>query len=227
MRSGATLIALVALAGMVLLLAFCDSGPDLDVRTFPLQHRSGYEAAELIAPYVFTDREGAPGQMSATSDAISVRESPDNLDKIARVLETFDVPVPALRLRFQLIEADSFREEDPAIAHVVTQLRELFRFQGYRLLGEAVVQVAGESGSAQEAEQRFLGTDEFFQVQVASRIQRAGSVRLDPVALWYGNSDRVLETSVTVNAGQTVVIGGSKAREGGRSFILTVTAESD
>ena len=118
----------MTLAAFCLALTACNRGPTLDVRTFQLQHRSGFEAAELISPYVYTDRETNPGAMSATGNAISVRETRDNLDKIARVLEEFDQPVPGLRLRFGLIEADSFQGSDPAIADVVQELRSLFRF---------------------------------------------------------------------------------------------------
>jgi len=225
-----TPILLVAVAFLALLGGRFWGGSasaSLDVRTFTLQHRSGYEAAELIQPYVFHDREGAAGSMSATPSAISVRETPDNLDRIARVLEEFDEPIPSFRLRFQLIEADSFRDADPAIAEVVGQLRDLFRFEGYRLLGEAIVSMAGETMDVQNASQQFLGTEEAFQVRVEARLIRAGTVRLDPVELWGGDRDRLLATSVTVSAGQTMVIGGAKARVGDRSFILTVKAESE
>ena len=204
----------------------CDSTPELDVQTFNLENRSGYEAAELIDPYIYGDREGAPGGMSALPNAISVRETPDNLEKIARVLAEFDQPIPPVRLRFQLIEADSFTEEDPAIAEVVQELRSLFRFEGYRLLGEALVTLAGGNMRTQEFTQRFLGTDETFQIRSAVYMERPGTVRLDPVQLWEGEGDTLLETSVNVSHGQTVVIGGGKARVGGRSFILTVSAES-
>jgi hypothetical protein len=218
---------LAILSASLAVLSGCNRGPNLDVRTFHLDYRSSAEASQLIAPYVYSDRETNPGAMSGTEDAISVRETPDNLDKIARVLEEFDQPIPDLRLRFQLIEADSFEGNDAAIAEVTDQLRSLFQFKGYRLLGEALVAVAGETWDQQETSQRFLGTSETFQVDVSARVQRPGVVRLDPIRLWRGGSDVMLETSVTVNAGQTLVIGGSKAREGERSYILTVTAEPE
>lgn len=221
------LVALVALLGLVAGRFWASEGsPRLDVRTFDLQHRSGYEAAELVHPYIFEDREAAPGALSATPNAISVRETPDNLDRIARVLADFDTPVPGLLLRFQLIEADSFRDPDPAIAGVVEELKGLFRFEGYRLLGEALVSVAGGSMEAGEFSQRFLGTDEVFQVTSEARVQRAGTVRMDPVQLWGGEHEILLETSVSVSAGQTLVIGGARANMEGRTLILTVTAES-
>lgn len=230
MNSRATpiLILVVALAAL-LAGRFWSSrgGPDLDVRTFNLEHRSGYEAAELVHPYVFSDREESPGSMSATPDAISVRETPDNLDRIARVLEAFDQPIPTLRLRFRLIEADSFREVDPEIADVVEELRSLFRFDGYRLLGEAMVSVAGGTMDRQGFSQRFMGSADVFQVRSEARLVKPGTVRLEPVQLWGGGNDNLLETSVTISAGQTVVIGGARARLGERSFILTATAETD
>jgi len=205
----------------------CERNPELDVRTFNLEHRSGYEAAQLIEPYVYGDREGAPGSMSALPTAISVRETPDNLERIARVLAEFDQAIPSIRLRFQLIEADSFTGEDPAIAEVVQELRTLFRFDGYRLLGEASVLVAGSTFDPHGVEQNFIGTDEYFLIQAEVSLERPGTVRVESIRLWKGHNDVILETSINVSAGQTIVIGGSKGNEGGRSFILTVKAESN
>jgi hypothetical protein len=207
---------------MPLLAWACDRAPELDIRTFNLQHRSGYEASEIIHPYVFDDREGASGAMSATADAISVRETPDNLDKIARVLEEFDRPLEEHRLRFQLIEADSFQDEDPEISNVVEELRDLFRFQGYRLLGEALVTVSGNG----EFRQRFLGPDEEFLVDASTEIRARGTVRLHEVRLW-GEGTPLMETTVNATRGQTVVIGGTRAQRSGRSFILSVRVEED
>lgn len=221
---------ILAVVAMIALVAVVARGwsraPELDVRTFNLEHRSGYEAAELVDPYIYRDREGAPGAMSVLPNALSLRETPDNLDKIARVLSEFDQPVPPVRLRFQLIEADSFQDPDPAIAEVVHELQSLFRFEGYRLLGEALVTLATGSEYEQRFQQRFLGTDELFTVEAAAQLFGPGGVRLSPVMLRRQFNDQLLETSVTVTKGQTVVIGGGKALEGGRSFILTVKAES-
>lgn len=217
----------VFLLGLTLGAGACSPTPQLEVRTFNLDHRSGYEAAELVEPYVFRDREGAPGNLSATPDAISVRETRDNLERIAQVLAAFDHPIPSVRLRFQLIEADSFQDADPAIAEVVQQLQDLFRFDGYRLLGEAMVSVGGGTMDRQEFSQRFLGTDEVFTIQAEAAAQRPGIVRLNELRLWQGSSDSLLETSVNVSSGQTVVIGGTRARVGERSFILTVSADTE
>lgn len=225
MRSFAR-VAILGLAGAFLL--GCGRNSELEVQTFNLEHRSGYEAAQLIDPYVYRDREGAPGTLSVLPNAISVRETPDNLARIARVLAEFDEPIPSVRLRFQLIQADSFQDEDPAIREVVEELRSLFRFQGYRLLGEALVTLDGGGGGPQDFEQRFFGVEESFMVQAEVSMDRPGTVRLQPVYLYQEDTgDRLLQTSVSVSMGQTVVIGGARALRGNESYILTVRGEAD
>ena len=206
----------------------------VDVETFALQHRSGYEAAELIEPYVFDDRADNPGTLSATQEAVTVRETRDNLEKISRVLEEFDVAIPGIRLYFQLIEADSFQDEDPSIAEVVEELRSLFRFQGYRLLGEAIVPVAGRYQGRQHFSQRFLGVEYPITVEAEAHVLSNGLVRLEPVVLsvpW----DDLMTATVNIQPGQTLVIGGTQGETeivdgrptGETTLVLTVRAERE
>ncbi len=217
----------LTLAFMVLLAAACDrlGSPNLDVQTFTLEHRSGYEAAELIEPYVFGDRQEAPGALNATHEALTVRETRDNLEKIGRVLEEFDQPIPGIRLRFQLIQADSFQERDPAIADVVDELESLFQFEGYRLLGEAIAPVAGGTMAGENFSQRFLGVGNPITVEARAFVTASGTVRLDPVQL----SDRfetLMEATVSITPGQTIVIGGTQTYRDQQSvLIMTVRAE--
>ena len=88
---------------------------------------------------------------------ITVRETADNLDRIARALAQFDRPQPGVRLRFKLIEADGVATRDPRIADVEAALRGLFRFRGYRLITDAVVN--GIAGT--EASQTLSGPDSY------------------------------------------------------------------
>ena len=44
-------------------------------------------------------------------------------------------------LTFHLIQADGFTDEDPEISDVVSELRKLFNFRGYRLLSTSVFNV--------------------------------------------------------------------------------------
>ena len=63
------------LATATLYVSACDryGQVQLEVRTFHLEHLRDYEAANLIEPYVYGDREGAPGAVSTIPGAITVR----------------------------------------------------------------------------------------------------------------------------------------------------------
>jgi len=201
------------------------SAPELETRTFALQHLEPHEARDLIRPYVWDDRAGAAGTMSAADNMISVRETRDNLDRIAAVLEEFDLPRPTVRLNFQLIEANGAAQGDPAIADVEAELRRLFRYEGYRLVNEAVV--GGMEGSHIE---QVVGTDwnEDGWIITAS----IGSVRVIDDSGWVQMEVGVrsptrgaFTTRVNARIGQTMVVGNAELMTGGGTLILTVRPE--
>lgn len=212
---------LLAIVGLGTLMA-C-TGSTLDTRTFELKHLRGGEASNIIDPYVFDDRPKAPGQMSFVDDAITVRETPDNLDKIARVLEQFDRPTPSVRLHFQIIQADGAARSDPAIAEVEGALRKLFRFRGYRLVGEAVVGGTEYSEASQEV------AGEGGPYLIIARIQEvrgsadSGVVRVE--ARLRAGAGGELQTTVSLRAGQTAVLGNARLSGAGGTVILAVKAE--
>jgi len=209
-----TILAALATA---LLLAGCDRAPRLETRTFALEHLAGHEAIALVEPYIYGDREGAPGTASQTPNALTVRETPDNLDQIARVLAEYDVPRPDARLRFQLIEADGFTGRDERIAAVEDELRRLFQFRGYRLAGEAYV--AATDGSSLE---QGLGPGHVVATEV---YLGTGFIRLHNVRLWPRDGGRILTTTVNIRPGQTLVLGSASAAGDGATLLLTVRAE--
>lgn len=209
----------LAVLATPLLLAACEGTPRLETQTFALQHMEGHEAMALIEPYVYGDREGAPGAASESAGALTVRETQDNLDRIGRVLAEFDQPRPDARLRFQLIEADGFTGRDERIAAVEEELARIFQFRGYRLLAEAFVTATDGS----EVEQG-LGADHVVSTRVF--LGGPGSIRLDGVRLWSHRGGDRLTTTVNIRPGQTLVL-GSASREGDAgTLLLTVTVEA-
>jgi len=217
------LTVLLALAAF----AACDRAPALETRTFPLQHIQPNTAEGLILPYVFADRANAPGVMSTTENTVTVRETADNLEKIARVLAEFDVPSPWVRLHFQLIEADGATTRDPAIADVETELRSLFRFTGYRLLAEAVV-TGGAHSHVEQVIGRATGRPEpsyLLGVGIGDirTIGDSGFVSLD--VLLRSPATGALSTQINARAGQTVVLGNAQLQQDGGTVILVVRPE--
>ena len=148
-------LGVAALAALATATGCSGDTVDLEVRTFELEHIYVPNAAEIVSPYVYTDREGAPGAISTAGQKITIRETADNLDRIARLLAEMDRPPPVAKVagsvgfHFQLIEANGHAETAPAIADVVAELRKVMRFGGYRLVGEAhVVAAPGSFGQS-------------------------------------------------------------------------------
>jgi hypothetical protein len=210
--------------GLAVWLSACSaSEPPVDARTFELRHLDGQQAAEIIKPYVYDDREKSPGSFSYTDQIITVRETPDNLDKIARVLTEHDRPKPTVRLHFKVIAADGPGRPDSAIADIEAELRKLFRFQGYRLVAEAFVggregshitqEIAGEGGSygLLVGINQVRGTPDSGSVQLGVQLSTA-----------FGGS---LQTSVNARAGQTIILGNAQISDKGGTVILAVRPE--
>lgn len=218
-----TRMTMVAMAALATGFVAC-GGDDLDTRTYELSYLQNHEAGRLIAPYVYTDREGAPGTFEIAGSAMTVRETPDNLQRIERMLAAFDVPQPLTMLHFQIIRANGAAPPDPAIAEVERELRRLFRFEGYELLAETRVGVVEGAAIRQTAR----GGGEDFVIEgvvgaVRSRGERpAIALRLE---LWTdGGTSRPLQTEVTIPAGHAVVVGTLETAESG-ALILVVRAE--
>lgn len=214
----------VVLGVMLLVVAGCSWTPKLDTRTFELQYLDPDMAVGLIDPYVYGGRPGAEGVISVAGNLVTVRETTDNLEKIARVLTQYDRPVPSVRLHFQLIEADGAKTSDPAIAEMESVLRKLFRFNGYALLAQAVL--GGMEGSSME--QGVAVGDR--QYKIHSRIVDVlgvGDSRLVRIAvsLTYSTGAPMFTTTVNARAGQTVVLGSTQPYPSQKTLILTVRPE--
>jgi hypothetical protein len=209
-----------ALACLALLFTACERAPRLETRTFAVNNLAPHQVEALVGPYVFADRPTTPGVMSPGDNTLTVRETPDNLDKIARVLEEYDRARPDVRLRFQVIEADGFEGSDAAIADVEAELRKLFQFRGYRLAAQAMLTVTDGS----DISQRLSGADGVYLISGVAEWRSGGATALR-IELWRGQRDVLLETSVNVRPGQTLVLGTSPKEGSTATLLLTVHAE--
>ena len=110
---------------------------DLDVKTFRLRNLKPEDAAKLLGPYVTSPGGGV--FEAGSIGAITVRETPLVLVRIDSLLKIHDRPRAIVSMRFQLIAALDSAYHDPSIAAIDAELRKLFKFGGYELIGEATM----------------------------------------------------------------------------------------
>ena len=223
-------------AVLAMFLTACGSGVTLETRTFRLQSLDDDDARIVTEPYVFVDRPNAPGAATAIQGVLTVRETPDNLDKIARVLEEFDSPRQSLTLHFQVILANGQTTLDSSIAEVVAELQNLFRFQGYQLIAEGSIAGLERTHVEQLMYDKRLVPGQPIPSDVIYEGYRAGAdigtvsgtgdaTQIEFAVNLYSISDLPLfAASVVVGVGNTVVL-GTLQLPGNQALILTVRAE--
>ena len=214
----------LALLSLVWLGACFRSEARLETRTFALRHLGPGEAREIILPYVYLDRPEAKGAISVTPNALTVRETADNLDRIARVLAQYDHPQPGVRLTFAIISADGAGRSDSSIRDVETTLRSLFRFKNYTLVARGIMTGTPGSGSAQT----LAGAGGPYRLEAGiERISGTGdsaTVTLR-VHLMVPRSGGEFQTVVGIPAGKTAVLGNVLGGSPESALILTVRPE--
>ena len=213
-----------SLAAVCLAAACGGSTPRLETRTFALHYLSSDEAQKIVQPYVYYDRPGAQGTATATQGAVTVRETADNLDRIARVLAQFDRPQPSVRLTFKVIRADGAARADSSIRDVEAALRSLFRFQGYALVAEGVVTAT----SSAHSQQTLAGSGGPYMLEAAlDRVSGAGDSTVVGlgVRLVIPRQNASFETHVGIPVGKTAVLGTVEGGGPNAALILTVRPE--
>ena len=173
--------------------------------------------------------------LGALAGVASAQEDTGSTEDIRNVL-----------LTFHLVQADGFTDQDPEISDVVSELRKLFNFKGYRLLSTSVFNV----GLVSNASGTFLRGDGSQRIapdhsespltitaDVSSR-RSAGTVRAtvtltDAITrrrvLTIGSEEELplLEASVTMRDGQRVVLGSARRTADEPVLILVVTPRID
>jgi hypothetical protein len=183
--------------------------PGMTVKTVPLHHLSSAEAVKLLSPYI-KSANGGVFEVSPSIRAVTIREFPATFSEMMAVLNTYDREPASVTLNFQLISAENTATRDASLAGLDSLLRGVLRYTGYRLIGTSVA-AASEHG---RISQTLAGEDGIYSLSVDVDDVRvdgsAASVRIG-VMLWQRSNKVLLQTSVTVPIGQTVVLGTTSA----------------
>lgn len=131
-------------------------------------------------------------------------------------------------LQFHFVLADGFDEIDPAIADIVEELQQVFRFNGYRLVdsprvtgvvgedsGFVGARVAGEELGVLDLEATIESTPDPESVRVRVYLHGPGTDR---------RSD-IMQVSVMVRDEQTVILGSARPEASAGALILVMSAD--
>jgi hypothetical protein len=210
---------------------------DLSIRTFKLRNMRPDDAAKLLSPYVTSPGGGV--FEAGSVGAITVRETFTTLTLIDSLLRTHDKPRAVMSMRFKLIAAFDSAVRDPAIEDIDAELRKLFRFRGYELIGEGTM-LSEESTdfmtTLSARAPRILNgkatlPSEAFRIRGwMDGITGTGgerSIRVQVTLQDATNESELLRTGLTLAIGQTVILGSAKPTMtlGRAALILVVQPE--
>jgi hypothetical protein len=194
---------------------------DLPVRTFKLQNLSAADAAKLLAPYVNAPNGGV--FEAGSINAITVRETHSMLAVVDSLLRTHDRPRSVVTMRFQLIAALDSNYRDPAISGIDAELRKLFRFSGYELIGEGTARTEERSDYAMTLSTKpkvmFNNervTEAFLIKGWVEGVEGTGDARTVRINVALQDAMRgkdatdLLRTGLTLSTGQSVILGSAR-----------------
>jgi hypothetical protein len=221
------MVALVLVGGWTIArgLSSGDEYGDLDVRTYQLEYMEPNAAYQIIDPYVFGNRGGTVSG-EEQSRTLTVRETPEMLDRIAEVLQRYDKPDPSANLHFRLVEANGGGPSDDARVEEIAEAlpQDVFKFQNYRLIGETVMTGIEWSGLAQGV----AAGGERYHIEVSigeiRETEGGGSVKLE-VSLLSDQYGQIFRTAVNAQIGQLVVLGSAQPDPDRGSLILAVRVD--
>ncbi len=204
-------------------------GPALSQQVFTVRFKTVDAVYLLVSPLL-----GPRGSISAQphQHTLAVTDTPQNLQRIASVIASFDIPPRAVEVSVQLILASSGEgapePTPPPIRGVIEKLNALStRWNDYRLVGNARVR-----GTEGEFSSLSVGDDYRVSFRVdgisdESRIIRFKPFELERRELTVEGSEnyaRVMSTVLNLRDSQLFIVGASKMERSNRALFMTITA---
>lgn len=214
-------------------------------RIFELKHRDVNSVAEVVGSF------GVRLRVSPRLGVMAVTGPPDVVTAVGEAIKRLDVPEPLpknVELTVYLLAAmqQAAPEGIPKeLEAVVKQLKNLFSYQGFRMVDTMIVRVrdgqgaeangAGPPLTGSDLSQRTIYTVKCNSIEVTSdekgNVIRLNKLRLGariPVPTGPGNwqyVDTGFNTDIDVREGQKVVVGKANIDASNNAMILVVTAK--
>lgn len=203
MRKLLALALTFGLTGTASAQAIPDSKITLEAKTIELKHLKPDEATNLLKPYL-TSAFGSVSSVSPTMPIITIKDVPENIARMEKVLAKYDHSPATIRLVFQLIEADTGMRLVAAANNRVSSdldatLRSVLRFSSYRLIGQGMA----TTGEDTYLYQKLATADTVGWIYTYDITASVGSIRLSDATLQAAAVRRVSAGQVEVDTTAT------------------------
>jgi hypothetical protein len=229
-----TLLAIVLAAGSAAALA-ADSEPV--PRVYSVQYLGLEQARVLVeeeVPAVLGETRidishlpRRPDETDSPRGVLRIVATPEIHESISELLEKYDVPPPTLLFQLFLLEASmqsSARPDLPAGAkQALADLQGFLPFRGYTLIESGMVRASSES---------HIALSEEWQASILFRSHRRAERPLIMEGFRLVRTTRdesgpherpILDTTFSMNVGETVVVGTSKLNGDDRALVVLLT----
>jgi type II/III secretion system protein len=203
----------------------------LGMRIFGLHYKKIEDVYMIINPYV-----GPRGsvKMQPAQRTLTVQDAPENLQRIAALIGSYDVPPKNVEVSVQLILASAGAAQPepapPPIRGVIDRLSALnTRWTDYKMVGNArVLGTEGERSSLR------VGDDYKVDFRIDQVSDESRVIRFKPFELLRREAvvegperyASVLNTVLNLRDSQLFIVGASKVEQSNRALFMTITASS-
>jgi len=186
----------------------------LETRQYTIQHGSAEAIFELIAPLIQREQSTLSRQLSA----LTVKATWDNMVKIDEIIAQYDVPKKQILMEVMLIKADGTKTPVPQnLKSVVKQLNTLFKYKGYRMVGQAQGLGAEGAGIRLRCQQ-----NNAYSFDVKSGIKLVGqTIQLQHLSIQVPHLTDISST-INIKNGETVVLGATQGKNESDGALITV-----
>ena len=202
-----------------------------DIRAFPIRFHQVRDVAAVVEPLLSPD-----GSMTIQPkfNLLTVRDSAEVIERVARAVEAWDVPAPSYRVGIRVLIGTTV-PATPGSTRPVSQgfgdeLMKVFHFTSYQEV--ETVQVTAAEGTAVEAEAGGRYHLRFGLRAVANdpnRIQlgQFEVTRRELVSPGHETLRPLLRTTVSLEIGQTAIVGLARSEGASQGLVLVLWAERE
>lgn len=202
-----------------------------ELRVFQLHFRPAREAAALVEPLLSS--EGSV-LLQPSLNAITVRDTPEVLQRVAQALSSWDVAPASYKVRVRVLLATTDPQPPgkpaPLIEGIGSELKELFHFTNYQEV--ATLQATASDGSVVE-----MAAGERYHLRFTVRGVPQDPDRVQLAQLQLSRRDRgadnaevlrpLVRATVTLLVKQPSVLGGARAENANQALFLVLWAERE